>query len=133
MATRHQVRRSIIAFLYAKDVGNDNIEEFIDDMLEDCKIRNEQKKFALSLFYGVSKYLNEIDYEINKYLKQWQMKDLSYIERSILRLGAYEILKTDLDKAVVINEAIELSKSFGGENTAKLINGVLDSMKKEEK
>ncbi len=131
MATRHQVRESIIALLYAKDVGNENIEDFLDDILEDKKIRNDQKEFAISLFDGIFNNLQEIDNAINKHLKQWQIDDLAHIERSILRLGTYEILKTNLDKAIIINEAIELAKKLGGDNATKFVNGVLDAIKRD--
>ena len=133
MATRHQVRESIITLLYAKDIGNEGIEEFLHDILEDKKIRNEQKEFAISLFDGVSNNIKELDEEIDKHLKQFKMDALAHIERSILRLGAYELLNTDLDKAVIINEAIELSKDLGGDNAAKFVNGVLDSIQREKK
>ncbi len=131
MATRHQSRESVISLLYAKDVGNDNIEKFVDEMLEDKKIRNKQKEFALSLFEGINENLDQIDTEINKHLKEYKLHDLGHIERSILRLGTYEILNSDLDNAVIINEAIELAKNLAGDTAPGFINGVLDSVSKE--
>ena len=50
MATRHQSRESVISLLYANDIGNESIEKYLDDILEDKKIRNKQKEFALSLY-----------------------------------------------------------------------------------
>ena len=131
MATRHQSRESVISLLYAKDVGNENIGKFVDDMLEDKKIRNKQKEFALSLFEGIGENLEAIDNEINKHLKEYKVHELGHIERAILRLGTYEILKTDLDNAVIINEAIELSKDLASDTAPKFINGVLDAIAKE--
>ena len=131
MATRHQSRESVISLLYAKDVGNENIGKFVDDMLEDKKIRNKQKEFALSLFEGIGENLETIDSEINKHLKEYQVHELGHIERAILRLGTYEILKTDLDNAVIINEAIELSKDLASDTAPKFVNGVLDAIAKE--
>ncbi len=131
MATRHQSRESVISLLYAKDVGNDNIDKFIDEMLEDKKIRNKQKEFALSLFEGINAMIDEIDNEINKHLKEYKVHELGHIERAILRLGTYEILKSDLDNAVIINEAIELSKDLAGDTAPKFINGVLDAISRE--
>jgi len=128
MATRHQVRESIISLLYAKDVGNEDIDKFVDEIFEDKKIRNRQKEFALSLYHGIIKNQDSIDKEIDSHLKEWKMKDLGHIERAILRLGAYEILNSDLDSAVVINEAIELSKSLASDTAPKFINGVLDAI-----
>lgn len=131
MATRHQVRESIISLLYAKDMGNSNISDFIDEMLEEKKIRNKQKEFALSLYEGICSSVDELDTAVNLHLKEWQIDSIGSIERAILRLGAYEILKSDIDNAVVINEAIELCKKLCNDTSSKFINAVLDSLKKE--
>ncbi len=132
MATRHQSRESVISLLYAKDIGNENIEKSLDEILEDKKIRNQQKEFACSLFEGVTTNLNELDTQIDKHLKEYKIDSVGNIERAILRLGAYEILNTDLDDAVVINESIELSKSLASDSAPKFINGVLDAVKKSK-
>ena len=132
MATRHQVRESVISLLYARDIGNDDIEKFVDEIFEDKKIRNQQKVFALSLYEGVKNYADEIDAAIDEHLKEWKIESVGHIERAILRLGTYEILHTDLDDAVIINEAIELSKSLAGDTAPKFINGVLDAVVKDK-
>ena len=132
MATRAQAREAVVTLLYAKDIGNENIEVFLDEILEDTKIRNRQKEFALSLYNGVKLNMDMIDPEINKYLKEWELEKIGNVERSILRLGAYEILYSDLDGAIVINEAVEIAKNLAGESAPKLINGVLDSIKKNK-
>lgn len=131
MATRHQSRESVISLLYALDVGNDQIDKFVDEMLEDKKIRNRQKEFATTLFNGVTEHLDTIDSEINKHLKEYKLDQVGHLERAILRLGTYEILKSDLDNAVVINEAVELAKNLAAETAPRLINGVLDAIAKE--
>jgi N utilization substance protein B len=132
MATRHQVRESVISLMYAKDVGNEDINKFVDEIFEDKKIRNQQKEFALELYNGVNENISDLDLEINKHLKDWKVVDLGHIEKAILRLGAYELLNSDLDDAVIINEAIELSKSLAGDTAPKFINGVLDSIQKSK-
>ncbi len=133
MATRHQARESVISLLYAKDIGNSGIQKYIDDILEDRKIRNKQKEFALSLYNGVLENLDKIDKEVNSHLKEWKIEEIGSIERAILRLGAYEILFTNLDDAVVINESIELSKTLASETAPKFVNGVLDAIVKDKK
>ncbi|MDR1284580.1 MAG: transcription antitermination factor NusB [Campylobacteraceae bacterium] len=130
MATRHQVREAVIGLLYAQDIGNDNIVKFRDEILEEKKIRNLQKEFAVELYQGVLDNINEIDKAINRYLKEWELEKIGMIERALLRLGAYELLYTKLDSAVIINEAIELAKKLGNETSSKFVNGVLDSIKK---
>ena len=131
MATRHQSRESVVTLLYAHDIGNSDIEKYLDEILEDKKIRNKQKEFALSLYNGVIENHDKIDEEINKHLKEWKLDSIGNIERAILRLGAYEILFGELDSAVVINEAIELSKTLASDTAPKFINGVLDAIKRD--
>ena len=134
MATRHQVRETIVGILYASDIGNDGIDKFVDDLFEEKKIRNNQLEFAKELYSGVKINLDSVDEVINGYLKEWSLKEIGNIERAILRLATYEILHSELDDAVVINEAIELAKKLCNDTSPKFINGVLDAvMKNKEK
>ncbi len=132
MATRHHARMAVVSLLYAYDLGNRSIAEYSDDILEEKKIRNKQRDFALALFGGVMEQLESIDDAIVTHLKDWDFNRLGSIERATLRLGAYEILNSDLDSAVIINEAIEVAKSFGTEQSPKFINGVLDAIAKDK-
>jgi len=131
MATRHHARMAVVSLLYAYDLGNQSIADFTDEILEDKKIRNKQKEFALELFQGVMSNLEPIDEKIIPLLKDWEFERIGAIERATLRLGAYEILYTTLDGAVVINEALEVAKAFGTEQSTKFINGILDAITKE--
>ncbi len=133
MATRHQAREAVIGLLYAYDLGNPEIKKFAEEILEDKKIRNKQREFALGLFNGVVENLEKIDEEIAKHLESWDMDRLGHIERAILRLGAYELLFSDLDAAIVIDEAVELAKKLGTDQSPKFVNGVLDAIAKEKR
>lgn len=132
MATRHQARMAVVSLLYAYDLGNQTIADFSDEILEEKKIRNKQRDFALDLFKGVTEHLEEIDEAIVKHLKDWDFDRLGSIERATLRLGGYEIMFGELDSAVIINEAIEVAKAFGSEQSPKFINGVLDAISKDK-
>jgi N utilization substance protein B len=132
MARRHHAREAVIGFLYAYGVGNKSIDKFIIDILEDRKIRHKQKDFALELFNGIMQNIEEIDKKIIENLKEWSFNRIGDIEKSILRLGVYEILYGKLDTAIIINEAIELSKKLCDTTSGKFINGVLDSIKKSK-
>jgi len=132
MATRHHARMAVVSLLYAYDLGNQSIADFSDEILEEKKIRNKQREFALTLFKGVMDQLEKIDEAIIQHLKDWDFERLGSIERATLRLGTYEIQNTDLDSAVIINEAIEIAKAFGTEQSTKFINGVLDAVAKEK-
>lgn len=131
MATRTQARESVIGLLYAYDLGNESIAKHSDIILEDKKIRNKQKDFALSLFDGTIANLKVIDQEIADHLQKRDITDVGSIEKAILRLSIYEILFSDLDKPVIINEAIELSKRLASDNAPKFVNGVLDSIERK--
>ncbi|MDD5716417.1 MAG: transcription antitermination factor NusB [Sulfuricurvum sp.] len=132
MATRHQARMAVVSLLYAYDLGNQSIADFSDEILEEKKIRNKQRDFALDLFKGVTEHLSEVDDAIIKHLKDWDFDRLGSIERATLRLGGYEIMFGELDSAVIINEAIEVAKAFGSEQSPKFINGVLDAISKDK-
>ncbi|MDF1878270.1 transcription antitermination factor NusB [Sulfurimonas sp. SAG-AH-194-C20] len=132
MATRHHARMAVVSLLYAFDLGNGNTAEHTDEILEEKKIRNKQKDFALDLYSGVMSNLDACDAKIIENLKDWDFQRLGSIERATLRLAAFEILFGDLDSAVVINEAVEITKAFGTEQSPKFINGVLDAISKSK-
>ena len=124
---------AVVSLLYAFDLGNGNTSEHTTEILEEKKIRNKQRDFALDLYEGVMAHLDEIDKAIIEHLKDWDFERLGAIERATLRLAAYEILFGELDSAVVINEAVEVTKAFGTEQSPKFINGVLDAIAKDKK
>jgi transcription antitermination protein NusB len=131
LATRTQARESVIGLLYAYDLGNEGIVKFVDEILEDKKIRNQQKEFALKLFNGTVENIETIDNEIKAHLNQGTLEDIGSVEKSILRLAVYEILFESLQKAIVINEAIELSKRLASDGAPKFVNGLLDKIVKD--
>jgi len=128
MATRHQARTAVVGLLYAYDLGNENISKFSDEILEEDKIRNKQREFSNSLFTGTVENLEMLDKEIEEHLTEWDFNDIGKVEKAIMRLGAYEILVAKTDKAIIINEAVELAKTLADEKSPKFINGVLDAL-----
>jgi len=130
MATRHQARTAVVGLLYAYDLGNENIAKFSDEILEEDKIRNKQRDFSHSLFDGTIENLEILDTEIEKHLTDWDYNTIGRVEKAILRLGAYEILVAKTDRAIIINEAVELAKSLADEKSPQFINGVLDAIGK---
>jgi len=130
MATRHQARTAVVGLLYAYDLGNENIAKFSDEILEEDKIRNKQRDFSHQLFDGTIENLETIDEEIKKHLNEWDYESIGKVEKAILRLGAYEILIAKTDRAIIINEAVELAKALADDKSPKFINGVLDAIGK---
>jgi N utilization substance protein B len=128
MATRTQARESVVGLLYAYDLGNTEIAKFSDILLEDKKIRNNQKEFAMVLFVGTMQNLEAIDKILSEHLERRDIHEVGNVEKAILRLSIFEIEFNKLDRAIVINEAIELAKKLAAENAPKFINGLLDSL-----
>ena len=128
MATRHQARSAVVSLLYAQEMGSE-MNEFKDEFLEEKKIRNEQKNFSLGLFDGVNANLEAIDERLDERLNEHKLAEIGAIERAILRLGAFELLFSDTDKAVVINECVNLAKELASDTAPKFINGVLENLK----
>lgn len=128
MATRHQARQAIVALLYANELNNID-DSFIDEFLEEKKIRNQRRIQVEDNLAGIFRNLEQIDSIISDNLKEHKLSELGAVERAILRLGVYEIKFSDTDVPVIINEAVELAKEIGSESAPKLVNGVLDSIK----
>jgi N utilization substance protein B len=132
MATRHQARTAVVGLLYAYDLGNENIAKFSDEILEEGKIRNKQREFSNTLFNGTIENIEMVDEEIGKHLTDWSYSSIGKVEKAILRLGAYEILVAKTDRAIIINEAVELAKKLADEKSPQFINGVLDAIGREK-
>ncbi|MBL0721667.1 MAG: transcription antitermination factor NusB [Sulfurovum sp.] len=128
MATRHQARTAVIGLLYAYDLGNKQITNFSDDILEESKIRNKQRIFSNELFNGTIINLEMLDEMIERNVTDWNFNDIGKVEKAILRLGAYEILVDKTDKAIIINEAVELAKTLADEKAPQFINAILDAL-----
>lgn len=131
MATRHQARMAVVGFLYAYDIGNKNIINMCDYILEERKIKNRHKDFAKDIFQGTLANLDLIDKYILNNLKGWDYKSIGKVEKSILRLATYEMLIEKRAYNIVINEAVELAKELSDDKSPQFINAILDSILKE--
>lgn len=131
MATRHQARTAVVGLLYAYDLGNTDIAKYGDEVLEGDKIRNKQREFSYSLYNGTIENLESIDKTIEENLGNWDMKSIGKVEKAILRLATYEMTIAKTDKAIVINEAVDLGKELADDNSPSFLNGVLDTIGKK--
>ncbi|ANS74929.1 N utilization substance protein B [Paenibacillus yonginensis] len=90
---------------------------------------DEAREQIMGLVAGVTEHKTAIDGMLEQYLKNWQISRLSRVDRQVLRLAAYEmIFREDVPAKVAVNEAIELAKHFGTEESGKFVNGVLGKM-----
>ena len=135
MASRHLSRSIAMQSLYEWDFSDKELDlnNVVERNFKEFGPGLEDKGFVWELVTGVIEHLKEIDNIIKTAAPQWPINQISIVDRNILRLGIYELLYEDkkaVPPKVAINEAIELAKSFGGENSGKFINGVLGTVYK---
>ena len=116
----------------AKD-PNFKLIEVLDRNIDRYKETIQDKKFVKKLVLGVDKNSKELDKRLQLVASKWPIDQISRMDRIILRMSLYELkFIKDTPLKVSINEAVELAKSFGGENSSKFINGVLGTIYKED-
>ncbi|MCP6719453.1 MAG: transcription antitermination factor NusB [Patescibacteria group bacterium] len=135
MSSRHLSRSIAMQSLYEWDFSDRklDLDKTVEKNLKEFGPGLEEEGFVWQLVTGVVKYLEEIDQIIKKAAPQWPIGQIAIVDRNVLRLGIYELLYGDkkaVPPKVAINEAIELAKSFGGENSGKFVNGVLGTVYK---
>ena len=136
MANRHLSRSIVLQTLFEWDFGADKIEpkEMLKNNITEFGPGLDDSQFIEELFFGVVKKVTVINEIIEKAAPDWPLEKISIVDRNILRIGLYELIFGDREQVppkVAINEAIELAKSFGGENSSKFVNGVLGGVYKE--
>lgn len=136
---RRLAREFAIQSLYHMEMNEVEAEEAVSMLLSEVAGENEgevklsdaegDKAFVLELVNGTWSRKDAIDGLLSDYLKGWQISRLSKVDRQVLRLAAYEmIFREDVPGKVAVNEAIELAKHFGTEESGKFVNGVLGKM-----
>ena len=134
-ANRHLGRIVALQTLYEQDFRREVEDPGLD--LEDVLVRNiaryeetiEDKAFIESLVHGVDQKGPELDDVIRPVAPEWPIEQIARMDRIILHIGAFELTyDKSVPPKVVINEAVELAKAFGGENSSKFINGVLGTL-----
>jgi len=108
------------------------LEEFPEKAWSDDPLVPKTRVFAQHLAAGVLASLEEIDPLLKKYAENWELGRMAAIDRCILRLATFEILKdTDTPVNVIINEAVEIAKKYSTAESSKFVNGILDKVKLE--
>ena len=99
----------------------------------DKKYDEQTLAFARELIEGSVKYARTIDDSIKKQLEHWDLERLSYVDRAILRFSTFSLFfQDDVPDTVIINEAVDLAKQFGTDDSYRFVNGVLDGIRKEK-
>lgn len=135
MSNRHLSRTIALQTLFAWDFNgkrDGDIEKIIANNFSNFAPNFDDGGFVRDLVFGVKDQHTEIDKYIVKYATEWPIDQITAIDRNILRLGIFELLHTETPPRVVINEAIEVAKSFGGNASGKFVNGVLGALYTEK-
>ncbi len=129
MGIRRQARILALQALFEVDSVAHDAEETLDRLLAEASLLEEGVTFARELMSGVLTNRDKIDKMIQAHAPVWPVAQLAAIDRNILRLAIFEILLNNrVPVKVAINEAVELAKTFGSENSPKFINGVLGAV-----
>jgi N utilization substance protein B len=127
MGPRRRSREIALQILYQLDITRAPADEAIRLYYENFDAPPPVRPFAELLVQGVSLYRSEIDQLLTSASAHWRLERMSIVDRNILRMALYEMVHcTDIPPKVSINEAVDLGKTFGSEESSAFINGVLD-------
>lgn len=133
-SNRHLGRIVAMQTLYEHDFrggdgGGLDLAAILDRNLDEFRSSIDDTNFVEDVVEGVHKHQSEIDGIIAPAAPEWPVEQIAKIDKIVLRIGVYElVIKRDVPPKVAINEAVELAKTFGGENSSKFINGVLGTI-----
>lgn len=125
MLERTRARRQALQILYQRDVTGETVNRILAQKIYSLE-DGEPDGFCIELVEGVERYSDGIDATISEVSQNWVLSRMPFVDRNILRLATYEILyDTEVPPSVAINEAVELAKVYGGDDSSKFVNGVL--------
>jgi N utilization substance protein B len=132
MGNRHKAREFSLQLLFALDFNPQDIRQTIGMFWSDLSVPEEVRDFSDELVRGVYARLEEIDDMLSRYSENWTIDRMTGVDRNILRMAIYELLyRPEIPKNVTINEAVEIGKKFGSEDSGAFVNGILDRIARD--
>jgi len=130
MGKRRKAREIALTILYELEFRSGDAAQVLEEFWKDQSSLPEVKEFTDDLVRGTVAHGHEIDALIAANATHWSLARIALVERNILRLGTYELLyRHDIPEKVAINEAIELAKQYGSEESGAFVNGILDQIR----
>jgi len=127
MRKRRAAREQALKWLYEVDVGRTRVEDVVAET--QMRLDEESLAFAHELLQGAIANVKEIDALIGRYAKDWSLDRMPAVDRNILRLAIFEILRLpDIPHSVSVDEAVELAKKYSTAESSKFVNGVLGGL-----
>jgi len=129
---RRKARELALRMLYQVETNSDDPELALTNYCETFPYQQDIIDYARRLLSGIKQYQDMIDTKIVAASEHWRLDRITYVDRNILRVGIYEMLfAPDVPPKVSIDEAIELGKKYGNEDSRVFINGILDKVMRE--
>jgi N utilization substance protein B len=133
VTTRRRAREEALKVLFGLDLTGDMGSEAMAEAVAESGIGADAREFVRELCAGVAARYAELDGLLAEFTTDWATDRLAATDRAILRMAAYEILYSDdVPVAVAINEAVELAKKFGTEDSGRFVNGVLGALARQK-
>ena len=130
MGQRRKARECALLILFQREFRVEPLEQLCAQFWAEHPVPDEGRHYAEALVRGVAERGEIIDAAIQGVAERWAFERLALVDRNILRLAAYELLFCeDIPPKVAINEAIELAKAYGGEESGRFVNGLLDALR----
>lgn len=130
MGGRRKARECALLILFQREFRSEPVERLCAQFWEEHPTPEEGRDYAEVLLRGVAEHGEVIDAAIGAVAEHWAFQRLALVDRNILRLAAYELLfRDDIPPKVAINEAIELAKAYGGEESGRFVNALLDALR----
>ena len=127
MGARTTARHAALQLLYALDVANEPPATVIREFWRETPGDPEGRPYADRLVAGISENKQHIDARISAASENWRIERMNPVDRNLLRIAAYELeFVADVPRAVAIDEAVEIAKRFGTDESSKFVNGVLE-------
>ncbi len=132
MGTRRQAREHALQILFQWDIHG-NTDHWLKEFWTERRVPPDSRAFTERLVEGVMSHHHELDAMIEAHATNWTLKRMPVVDRNILRLSLCELLWVpDVPAKVTVNEAIELAKSFADDEATRFVNGILDTVLKED-
>lgn len=132
MGKRRKSREFALQVLYQLDITKQDAAGTIAQLQEHFLSREGSDEFAKQIVLGVTEHRQEIDRLIKQYSKNWRLDRMNMIDRIILRMATFELLYCEeIPPKVTLNEAIDLGKRYGAQDSGSFINGILDRIQNE--
>ena len=132
MGRRRKSREFALQVLYQLNITKEDAKRALAQFQEHFSPQGEADEFLRRLVLGVLEHCRELDRLIEQHLENWRLDRINVIDRNILRMALFELLYCeDIPPKVTINEAIDLGKRYGSEDSGSFINGILDRIQNE--